>query len=120
VHSHFKNRLNCYSNHHIDKPHHLPSQSTLFQPEAKRVCTSPLQGIQPTAQLASTVGYSGNASKTTHDVSKMFTRQGEHPGCYSLSRMAFFFSLFIYLTSSVLEQPAVMLEQTSKYRSTVL
>jgi len=27
VHAHFKNRPNCYSNHHTDKPHHLPSQS---------------------------------------------------------------------------------------------
>jgi len=63
---------------------------------------------------------SGNASKATHDVSKLFTRQGEQPGCYSLARLAFFFSLFIYLTSGVLEQPAVMLEQTSKNRSAVL
>jgi len=30
------------------------------------------------------------------------------------------FSLFIYLTSGVLEQPAGMLEQTSKNRSAVL
>ena len=64
--------------------------------------------------------YSGYASNTTHDVSKLFTRQGEHPGCYSLTPLAFFFSLFIYLTSGVLEQPAVMLEQTSKNNSPVL
>jgi len=55
MHAHFKNRPNCYSNHHTDKPHHVPSQSRLFQPEAKPICTSPLQGIQPPAQLASTV-----------------------------------------------------------------
>jgi len=34
--------------------------------------------------------------------------------------LAFFFSLFIYVTSGVLEQAAVMLEQTSKNRSAVL
>jgi len=37
-----------------------------------------------------------------------------------LAPLAFFFSLFTYLTSGVLEQPAVMLEQTSKNRSAVL
>jgi len=112
VHSHFKNRPNCYSNHHTDKPHHLPSQSRLFQPKAKPICTSPLQGIS--------LLYSGNASKITHDVTKLFIRQGEHPGCYSLAPLAFFFSLSIYLTLGVLEQPAVMLEQRSKNRSAVL
>ena len=64
--------------------------------------------------------YSGNASKTTHDVSKLFTRQGEQPCCYSLAPLAFFFSLFVYLITVVLEQRAVMLEQTSKNRSAVL
>ena len=56
VQSHLKNRpnSNCYSNHHTKKPHHLPRQSRLFQPEAKPNCTSTLQGIQPTAQLAAT------------------------------------------------------------------
>ena len=47
MHSHFKNRPNSYSNHHTDKPHHLPQESRLFQPEAKSICTSPLQGLQP-------------------------------------------------------------------------
>jgi len=61
--------------------------------------------------------HSGNASKATHDVSKLFTGQGEQPGCYSLARLAFF---FVYLTSGVFEQVAVMLEQTSKNRSAVL
>ena len=42
VHFHFLNRPNCYSNYHTDKPHHLPSQSTLFQPEAKPILTNPL------------------------------------------------------------------------------
>jgi len=64
--------------------------------------------------------YSGNASKTTDDVNKLFTRQGEQPCCCSLAPQAFFFSLFIFLTSVAHEQPAVMLEQTSKNRSAVL
>jgi len=64
--------------------------------------------------------YSGNASKTTHAVNKLFTKQGEQPCCCSLAPLAFFFSLYIYLTSLVAhEQPAVMLEQTSKNRSAV-
>jgi len=37
-----------------------------------------------------------------------------------LAPLAFFFSLFIYLTSVALEQPAVMLEQTSNNRLAVL
>jgi len=37
-----------------------------------------------------------------------------------LALLAFFYSLFIYLTSGVLEQPEVMLEQTSKNRSAML
>ena len=98
------------------KPHLLPSQSRLFQPEAKPNCTSTLQGIQPTAQLAT---LSGNPSKTMYDVTK--TVPGEQPGCFESSWLHWrFFSLFIYLNSSVTEQPAVMLEQTSKNRSTVL
>jgi len=64
--------------------------------------------------------YSGNASKTTHDVNKLFTGQSEQPCCCSLALLAFFFSLFIYLTSVALEQPAVMLEQTGKNLSAVL
>jgi len=64
--------------------------------------------------------HSGNASKTTHDVNKLFTRQGEQPCCCSLAPLAFFFPLFLYLTSVAREQPAVMLEQTSKNRSAVL
>jgi len=65
--------------------------------------------------------YSGNASKTTHDVNKLFTRQGEQHHCScSLAPLAFFFFLFLYLTSVAREQPAVMLEQTSKNRSAVL
>jgi len=55
VHSPFKNRPNCRNNHNTNKPHHLTSQSRPFQPAAKPMCTSPLQQIQPTAQLASTV-----------------------------------------------------------------
>jgi len=35
VHAHFKNRPHCYSNHYTDKPHHLPSQSRLFQTPGK-------------------------------------------------------------------------------------
>jgi len=38
---------------------------------------------------------------------------------YRLAPLAFFFSLFIYLTLGVLEQAAVMLEQTSKNRLAV-
>ena len=64
--------------------------------------------------------YSGNASKITHDESRLFTRQGEQPCCYRLAPLAFFFSLFVYLITVVLEQRAVMLEQTSKNRSAVL
>ena len=64
--------------------------------------------------------YSGNANKTTHDVNKLFTWQGEQPCSCSLAPLFFFFSLFIYLTSVALEQPAVMLEQTGKNRSAVL
>jgi len=64
--------------------------------------------------------YSGNASKTTHYVNKFFTRQGEQPCCCSLAPLAFSFSLFIYLTSVAHEQPAIMLEQTSKNRSAML
>jgi len=37
-----------------------------------------------------------------------------------LAPLAFFFSLFVYLTLRVLEQHAVMLQQTSKNRSAVL
>ena len=120
MHSHFKNRPNCYSrpNHQTDKPHHLPSQTRLFQPE-------PNPSVQVHYKQSSLLHsllllYSENASKTTHAVTKLFTRQGEQPGCYSLAPMAFFFSLYIYLTSGVLEQPAVMLEQTSTNRSAVL
>jgi len=80
VHSHFKNRPNCYSNHYTDKPRHLPSKNRLFQPEAKPISASPLQGIQPTAQPASAVQISGNASKRTHDENKLFNRQSEHAG----------------------------------------
>jgi len=48
------------------------------------------------AQLPSNLLYSGNASKTTHDVTKLFTRQGKRPGCYSLAPLAFsFVCLFI-------------------------
>jgi len=75
-------------------------------------------GVAPVKE--SSLMYSGNASKTTHDVKKLFTRQGEQPCFCSLAPLAFFFSLFIYLTSVVLEQPAVMLEQTEKNRSPVL
>jgi len=39
----------------ITQTSHITSQSRLFQPEAKPICTSPLQGIRPTTQLASTV-----------------------------------------------------------------
>jgi len=54
-----------------------------------------------------------------YDVTK--TVPGEQPGCFESSWLHWrFFSLFIYLNSSVTEQPAVMLEQTSKNRSTVL
>jgi len=63
--------------------------------------------------------HSGNASKTTHDVNKLFTTQGEQRCCCSLAPLSFF-SLFIYITSVALEQPAVMLEQTSKNPSAVL
>ena len=48
--------------------------------------------------------YSGNASKTTHDVKK----SGEQLCCCSLAPQAFFFSFYIYLTSVAHEEPAVM------------
>jgi len=64
--------------------------------------------------------HSGNASKTTHDVSMLFTRQGEQPCLCILPPLTLFFSLFIYLTSVGLEQPAVMFRQASKNRSAVL
>jgi len=64
--------------------------------------------------------HSGNASKTTHDVSMLFTRQGEQPCCCSLAPLVLFFSFFIYLISVALEQLAGMFEQTSKNRSAVL
>jgi len=63
---------------------------------------------------------SGNASKTTYDVPKLFTRHGEQPGCFKSAWLhCRFLSLFVYLNSSVTEQPAVILEQTRKNRSTV-
>ena len=59
----------------------------------------------------------GNGSKTT----KLFTRHGEQPGCIKSAWLHWrLFSLFIYFNSSVTEQPAVMIEQKSKNRSTVL
>ena len=67
------------SNHHTDKPHHLPSHAWLFQPEAKLIRTSPQQGNHPTVQLASTVQNKRNASKTTHDVTKLLNSQVEQP-----------------------------------------
>jgi len=98
------------------KPHHLPRQNRLFQPEAKPNCASTLQGIQPKL-----CRLRGNASKTTYDVTKLFTRHGEQSGCFKSAWLHWrFLSLFIYLNSSVTEQPAVMLKQTSKNRSTVL
>jgi len=64
---------------------------------------------------------SGKASKTTYDVNKLFTRHGEQPGCFESAWLHWrLFSLFIYLNLNITEQPAVMLEQTSKNRSTVL
>jgi len=64
---------------------------------------------------------SGYASKTTYDVTTLFTKHGEQPGCFKSAWLhRRFFSLFIYLNSSAAEQPAVMIEQTSKNRSTVL
>jgi len=53
----------------------------------------------------------GNASKTTHDVSMLFTRQGEQPCCCSLASLAFFI-FFVLFNFGYTEQPAVMLEQT--------
>jgi len=64
--------------------------------------------------------YRGNASKTTHDVSMLFTRQGEQPCCCSLAPLAFFLFFVCLFNFSCTEQPAVMLEQTSKNRSAVL
>jgi len=52
VHPRLNNRPNCCSDHHTCKTHHLPSQSRPIQPEEKPICTSPLQEIQHTPQLA--------------------------------------------------------------------
>ena len=77
--------------------------------------SSLLRSLLPLCRL------SGNASKTTYDVAKLFTKHDEQLGCFKSAWLHWrFFSLFIYLNSSVIEQPAVMLEQTSKNRSTVL
>jgi len=51
----------------------------------------------------------------------LFTRHGEQLGCFENAWHHWrFVCLLIYLNLSVTEQPAVMLEQTSKNRSTVL
>jgi len=77
--------------------------------------SSLLHSFLPLCSLA------GNASKITYDVTKLFTTHGEQPGCFKSAWLHWhFFSLFIYLNSSVTEQPAVMLEQTSNNRSTML
>jgi len=109
MHAHFKNRQNCYSNHHTAKPHHLPSQSSLFQPEAKPICTSPLHKESSILHRLLLL-YSGNASKATHDVRTLFNLAAK----VWLDWLFSFLCLFIYLTSGVLEQSAVMLEKTSK------
>ena len=56
-----------------------------------------------------------------HDVRKLFNRQGEHPLCLksTIVWLHWLFSFFLYLTSGVLQQSAVMLEQTSKNHSAV-
>ena len=120
AHSRFENSPKWYSNHRTDKPHHLPSQSRLFQHEAKLICTSPLPRVQPTAQLASAVEVKSEML-STHDVTKLFNRQGEHPGCFKSAKVWLYrFFCFVYLTSGVLQQPAFLLEQTIKNRSAVL
>jgi len=58
--------------------------------------------------------YCGNASKTTHDVSMLFTRQGEQPCCCSLAPLAFFFSLYVYLTSAALNNLQSCLSRQAK------
>jgi len=58
--------------------------------------------------------YRGNSSKTMHDVSMLFTRQGEQPCCCSLAPLAFFFSLFIYLTSVALNNLQSCLSRQAK------
>ena len=43
-----------------------------------------------------------NTSKITYDVTKLFTRNGEQPGCFKSAWLHWrFLSLFIYLNSSV-------------------
>ena len=120
VRFHFKNRSNCYTN----KPHHLPSQSRLFPPEAKPICTSPIQRNKPTAQLASAVQTKRKCSQNN-----TWGKQGVQQArwepwllykSYSWAPLAFYFSWFVCLTTGVPEQPAVMLEQTSKNRSGLL
>jgi len=84
----------------------------IFQPETQLYKvhfkeSSLLHSLLPLCRL------SGNASKTTHDVTKLFTSHGEQPGCFKRAWLNWrFFSLFIYLNSSGTEQPAVMLELT--------
>ena len=98
VHSHLKNRPNCYSNHHADKPHHLTSQSRLFQSEAKPISTSPLQRIQPTAQLASTVQIKRKSQQNNVRRNQVVQRARWTPWLfwkrYRLVLLAFFFYLF--------------------------
>ena len=103
----------CYSNHHTDKPHHLPSQSRLFQPEGKLICTCPLQGIQPTAQLASTVQIKQKCFLNSAWRNQGVQQASEHPGSFKSTMVGLhwlFFSLFVYWTLDVLEQPEIMLE----------
>ena len=124
MHSHFQNRPNSnrYSNPHRQRNHttYLAKvgyfnlkQNPTVQVHFKE--SSLLHSLLPLYRS------SGNASKTTHDITKLLTRHGEQPGRFKSTWLHWrFFSLFIYLNSSVTEQPAVMLEQTSKNRSTVL
>jgi len=51
----------------------------------------------PIPQLASTAQNKLNASKATHDVTKLFTSQGEQPSCFKSTALPFFFLFFVYL-----------------------
>jgi len=51
----------------------------------------------PIPQLASTAQNKLNDSKATHDVTKLFTSQGEQPSCFKSTALPFFFLFFVYL-----------------------
>jgi len=87
----------CYSNHHTDKPHHLPSQSRLFQPEGKLICTCPLQGIQPTAQLASTVQIKQKCFLNSAWRNQGVQQASEHPGSFKSTMVGLHWLFFFFV-----------------------